>query len=105
MTPSSEVRTARAVDRPCALYAHHAPKVVQTHGHHIRPVYLQNRVYGRIQDPELMWLCPNCHAAAHEWLSHLLAEARRPDPEPGRYAKQLAQTAYDWFTTAMKEKA
>ena len=48
-----------------------------------------------------MWLCGNCHDATHEWLSWLLGEARRPDPEPGRYAKALAQCAFDWFTAAM----
>ena len=102
--PTAEPRTARAADKPCELYKTHAPKVVRTQGHHLKPVYLQNRVYGRIQDPWLMWLCGGCHDSVHEWLSWLLGEARKPSPEPGRYAKALAQCAYDWFTTAMEAK-
>ena len=100
-----EPRTARATDRPCQLAGYHAPKVVRTQGHHIRPVYLQNRAYGRIQDPTLMWLCGNCHDATHEWLSWLLGEAREPTPHPGLYAKRLAKSAFDWFTEAMAAKA
>jgi hypothetical protein len=93
----SDLRTARATDRPCQLYAYHAPAVVQTEGHHRHPIYLQNRAYGRISDPELLWLCPNCHAAVHEWISYLLGERRRPSPEPGIRAKREAQAAVDWF--------
>lgn len=104
MAPEIEVRTARAAERPCGLYAYHSPKVVRTQGHHLRPVYLQNRVYGRIQDSSLMWLCGNCHDSVHEWLSWLLREAREPEPHPGRYAKMLAQGTYNWFVAAMKEK-
>ena len=92
-----ETRAARAADHPCELYAYHSPRVVRTDGHHIRPVYLQNRAHGRIVDPTLKWLCPNCHTAVHDWLSFLLHEARRPDPEPGRLAKAEAQASYDWF--------
>ena len=40
---------ARAADRPCELYRYHAPVPSRTQGHHRRPVYLQNRVYGRIR--------------------------------------------------------
>ena len=98
-----EPRTARAADKPCQLHRHHSPRVVRTQGHHRRPVYLQNQVYGRIQDPELLWLCGSCHDAVHEWLSWLLGEARKPDPEPGRLAKAEAQAAFDWFTEARKE--
>lgn len=96
----TEPRTARATDQPCQLYAHHSPKVVRSQGHHRRPVYLQNKVYGRIQDPELLWLCGSCHDAVHEWLSWLLGEARRPSPEPGRLAKAEAHAAYNWFRAA-----
>ncbi len=95
-----EPRTARAADRPCQLYTYHAPAVVQTEGHHRHPVYLQNRVYGRIQDPELLWVCGNCHAAIHEWVSWLLGEAREPDPHPGRLAKAEAERTVAWYRAA-----
>lgn len=95
-----EPRTARAVDHGCELYKVHVPKPVRTEGHHRHPVYLQNQVYGRIQDPELLWVCGNCHDAIHEWLSWLLGDARKPEPEPGRKAKAEAQRSYDWFTAA-----
>lgn len=95
-----ESRTATAAERPCQLYTFHAPKVVRTEGHHRRPVYLQNRVYGRIRDPELLWVCGNCHDAIHEWLSWLLGEARKPNPEPGRKAKAEAARTLAWYREA-----
>lgn len=103
--PDSPVahRTATATARPCELYAYHAPTVTRTQGHHIFPVYLQNRVYGRIVLPDLIWLCGNCHDSTHEWLSWLLGDARHPDPVPPPRARALAQKAFDWYTTATKE--
>lgn len=48
-------RTAQAAERPCQLYAHTAsPVPTRTQGHHRHPVYLQNRIYGRLRDPELV---------------------------------------------------
>ena len=106
MTPSAEVRTARAVDRPCELHTYHSPRVTRTQRHHRKPVFLQNRAYGRIVDnDDVKWLCGTCHDSVGEWIDHLLGESRKPDPEPGRLAKTEAQYSYDWFTTAMKEKA
>lgn len=97
---SSKPREAKAADKPCELYTYHAPVPSRTQGHHRHPVYLQNRVYGRIQDSELMWVCGTCHDSIHEWLGYLLGESRRPDPEPGRYAKREAQATYDWYVGA-----
>ena len=96
----TELRTAQAADKPCELYSYHAPAVVQTEGHHVRPVYLQNRVYGRIQDPTLKYVCGNCHAAIHRWLSWLLGEQSKPNPEPGWKAKAEAQRTFDWYMEA-----
>lgn len=91
---------AKASERPCELLSFHQPRPTRTQGHHIHPVYLQNRVYGKIQDTELRWLCGTCHDNVHEWLSYLLGEAREPSPHPGRAAKQLAYEAFSWY---MKE--
>ena len=97
----TELRTATASDRPCELYAHTAaPIPTRTQGHHRHPVYLQNRIYGRIADPELMWLCGLCHDSVHDWVSWLLGEARQPVPEPGRRAKAEAQRTVDWYREA-----
>jgi hypothetical protein len=101
----AEPRTARAADRPCELYKYHAPRVVQTAGHHVAPVYLQNRVYGRIQDPTLKWLCPNCHTAVHEVISWLLGEGRTPNPMPGRNVLTEAERTVEWYRTAAMEGA
>lgn len=98
-------RTATAADRPCELYRHHEPVVVQTAGHHIHPVYLQDRVYGRIQDPLLKWLCPNCHTAVHEVIGWLLGESRRPNPMPGRNVLAEARRTVQWYRDAMGETA
>jgi hypothetical protein len=93
----AEIRTATAAEKPCELYAYHAPTPSRTQGHHIRPVYLQNRVYGKIIDGTLLWVCGNCHDNIHEWLGYLLGESRRPNPEPGRLAKAQARWTYDWY--------
>jgi len=89
---------AQADHRPCELYAHTAsPRPSRTQGHHRHPVYLQNRVYGEIRDPELLWLCGLCHDSVHDVIGWLLGEARRPEPMPGRSAVHEAQRAVDWY--------
>jgi hypothetical protein len=97
----TEPRTAQAAERPCELYAHsNSPRPTRTQGHHRHPVYLQNRVYGGIRDPELMWLCGLCHDSVHDWISHLLGEAREPNPHPGRLAKAEAERTVAWYWSA-----
>lgn len=88
--------TASAQDKPCQLYTYHAPAVVITEYHHSKPVYLQNRLYGRIVYPADTWLCSNCHEAVHAWLYWLLGERRQPTGV-GIYAKAEAQRTYDWY--------
>lgn len=99
-----EVRKAQAALKPCVLYAYHAPAPVETEGHHWRPVYLQNRLYGKIVDNTLIWLCGNCHSAVHAWLYYLMGERRRPDPEPGRKAKAEAERTLTWYQEALAAK-
>lgn len=82
--------------RPCELVTYHAPKPTITEGHHIHPVFLQNRLYGNIQDNELKYLCANCHDSVHEWLYWLLG-ARKRKPVVGRAAKLEASNTYRWF--------
>jgi len=96
--------TATAASKPCQLYAHSdSPRPTRTQYHHRHPVYLQNRVYGQIQDASgehMIWLCGLCHDSVHDWISWLLGEARKPEPEPGRIAKAEAQRAVDWYRRA-----
>ena len=94
-------RDARAADLPCKLYTHHAPRVVRTQGHHVFPMYLQRRVWGEVRDETLMWLCGTCHDSVHEWLGWLLGETRRPNPEPGRYAKAEAEATLNLYQAAV----
>lgn len=92
---------ATADEHPCELYAHtDSPIPTRTQFHHSHPVYLQNRVYGEIQDPPDMWLCGLCHDSVHDWISWLLGEARRPVPDPGWKAKHAAQATVDWYLDA-----
>lgn len=94
--------TALASERPCELYAHScSPHPSRTQGHHRKAVYLQNRVYGKIVDGELMWLCGLCHDSVHDWLSWLLGEARKPSPEPGYKAKAEAVRTFQWYQQAL----
>ncbi len=92
-------RTASAVLRPCELYKYHAPVPVITQGHHVHPVFLQNRVYGQIRDNELKWLCGTCHDTVHAWLYWLLGERAQPEGV-GYSAKREAQATFDWYTLA-----
>lgn len=96
--------TATAASRPCQLHSYHSPRPSRTQGHHREPVFLQNRVYGRIQNSDLMWVCGTCHDNIHEWLEFLLGESRRPNPEPGRFAKIEAKRSYDWFQAEIKKR-
>lgn len=94
----SYLLTASAAAKPCELYVDHGsarPSI--TEGHHIFPVYLQNRVYGRIERPDLIYVCSTCHENTHAWLYWLLGERREPNPHPPARAKALAQRAYDWY--------
>lgn len=96
--------TATAASRPCQLHNYHAPKPSRTQAHHRKPVYLQNQVYGNIQDGELLFVCGTCHDNIHEWLAYMLGEAREPNPHPGRLAKDEAEYSYEWFMKAMDNK-
>lgn len=101
----SQPRTAQAADKPCALYAHtSAPRPSRTQGHHRHPVYLQNRVYGRIALPELLFLCGLCHDSVHDAVSWLLGEARRPDPMPSSRAVVEARRTVAWYWAAQAAK-
>ena len=92
---------AIAAERPCQLYAHSStPKPARTQGHHRHPVYLQNRVYGHIQDPELLWVCGLCHDNIHEVIGWLLGESREPNPMPGRKAIAEAKRTVRWYLDA-----
>lgn len=93
----TELATATAADRPCQLYVFHSPKPSRTQGHHRHPVYLQNRLFGRIVDNDLLWCCGLCHDNIHEWLGWLLGESRKPNPEPGWKAKAEARRTYEWY--------
>ena len=83
-------------EKPCELYKRHTPIPTLTEGHHIHPVFLQNILYGNIQDNELKYLCSNCHDSVHEWLYWLLGK-RKSEPRVGRFAKEEAQRTYDWY--------
>jgi hypothetical protein len=99
----AEIRTARAAEKPCQLYAHTtSPIPSRTQGHHRHPVYLQNRLYGSIRDPEMLWLCGLCHDSVHDMISWLLGEGRQPNPMPGYNAIREARRTVDWFRAAEK---
>jgi hypothetical protein len=95
--------TAPAVDRPCQLYAHTGtPHPIRTQGHHRHPVYLQNRVWGRILDNELLWVCGLCHDSIHETLDWLLDEGRKPNPMPGTKTLAEARRTAEWYWDTWK---
>jgi hypothetical protein len=98
VAPSDAPRTATAAEQPCQLYAHTgSPVPLRTQYHHSKPVYLQNRLYGRIVHPADMWLCGLCHDAVHEVIDWLLGEGRQPNPAPGRKTLAEAQRTVEWY--------
>ncbi len=93
---------ASAGRRPCEAYVDHGSSPpVRTQGHHLHPVFLQNRVYGRIRDPQLIWLCGTCHDSIHAWLDWLLGEAYQP-PTPPRRLKRIAEETFAWYQSQRK---
>ncbi len=93
---TEQPRTAFYDAHPCQLVAYHAPEPVVTEYHHTKPVFLQNRLYGRIVHGPDLWVCSNCHEAIHAWLYWLLRERRRP-PHIGRRAKAEAERTFAWY--------
>ncbi len=88
---------ASAATRPCEMYRDHGSSPpVRTQGHHIHPVFLQNRLWGRIRDNELIWLCGTCHDTWHAWLDWLLGEARMP-PMPPHRLRLAAEGTFAWY--------
>lgn len=105
VTPPQSIRTASAVLRPCQLRAYHGFLYTTVQGHHRFPVYLQNRVYGRIQNPELLWLCGTDHDSTHSWLYYLLGERARPEVHPGRLVVAEAERSHALFLKAIEERS
>jgi hypothetical protein len=97
-------RKASAAEHPCSLVTYHAPQPVITQGHHIHPVFLQNRLYGKIVDSELKWLCGTCHDSVHAWLYWILGERIEP-PYIGRAAKAEAERTFAWYFAEVKGRA
>lgn len=83
-------------DQPCQLVKTHAPLPVITEHHHRYPVFLQNRLYGKILYGPDLWVCSNCHEAIHAWLYWLLGERKKP-PVIGRNAKAEAERTFLWY--------
>lgn len=89
---------ASALKKPCELHTSHSPVVVRTQGHHRFPVYLQNRVYGKIVIPDLLWICGTGHDSIHDWLPYALGDStRRPDVKPGWKTMDEVEAVVDWY--------
>jgi len=89
-------RAAFFEDQACELLSYHAPTPVMTEHHHQKPVYLQDRLYGKIVYGPSLWLCSNCHDSVHAWLYWLLGERKQP-PNIGRAAKAEAERTFEWY--------
>src|SRR5690348_2139849 len=80
----------------CELLKYHGPRPVMTQHHHQKPIFLQNRLYGKIVYGPSLWVCSNCHDSIHAWLYYLLGEHQKP-PYIGRAAKEEAERTMAWY--------
>lgn len=104
MTTAPAPRTAFFADQPCQLVSYHAPEPVMTEHHHQHPVYMQQRLYGRIVDGPSLWVCSNCHDSVHAWVYWLTGERHQPQ-RIGRAAKAEAERTYEWWLSELAAKA
>ena len=91
-----EVVRALSGEKPCELYKYHKPYPAITEGHHWNPVFLQNRLWGKIHNNNLIWLCPTCHSNVHAWLDWLLGE-RKSKPSVPMRARAEAERTLRWY--------
>ena len=81
-------------DKVCPCVAEHVPKAVELHRHHLLPSYLG----GGDTDDNLVWICPNTHAATHELLRLYLRAGGPPHHDVindyPRHARVLALKAW-----------
>lgn len=98
MSAHPAARKAFADEQTCELVTYHAPRPVMTEYHHQKPVFLQDRLYGRILYGPSLWVCGNCHDAIHAWLYWLLGEHRKP-VGVGYAAKAEAERTFAWYTS------
>lgn len=90
---------ASAFLRPCSMYVDHgSSKPVRTQGHHWRPEYLQQRLWGEVRIKDIIWLCGTCHDSIHAWLDWLFGEAYQPPTPPARL-KAEAERVFKWYTS------
>lgn len=93
--------TVSAAIRPCEMYADHgSAEPAYTQGHHLRPLFLQKRLWGEVRDETLWWLCGTCHDNLHGWLYALLGEWSTPPLPPPPRARRAAQQVLDWYQAA-----
>lgn len=101
MSTTDLVLSADGSERPCRFHKYHWPPVLETELHHLKPVYLQNRVHGKIVDPTTAPACPTGHSNFHAWISYLLGERRRRPWRLGtRVEMKHAREVVDWYLAA-----
>ena len=94
-------RKAFFEEHPCQLVSYHAPTPIMTEFHHSKPVYLQNRLYGKIIYGADFWVCSNCHDSIHAIIYWLMGERCKP-PYIGRAALAKAQRTIEWYESEVK---
>lgn len=95
-------KTAPAAIHPCVIYRYHFPKPIRTQWHHSKPVYLQNRAYGKIVYPADRWVCGTCHDSIHTVIDCMLGEGPAPSVRPGRKIMEEARRTVAWYKAEMK---
>lgn len=84
----------------CELYLDHgSARPVFVQGHHLKPEYLQKRLWGEVRHNELIWLCGSCHDTVHGWIYMTMGDWKQTvsrSQVPPR-ALVVAENAVKWY--------
>ncbi len=94
--------TAAFDERPCRCVKHHRPVPLITEQHHVFPAGVQEELFGRVRDRELLPLCASSHRNLHRVLDRLLAGEDVDERSVNPYVYRWAEEGYRRITAARR---
>lgn len=89
-------------DHPCELHISHSPITVINEGHHRFPQFLQRRVYGKVIDNRLIYICATSHNTVHDAIYSWEDDGHIPKWIVGK-TKDLIEEGIELYLNALKE--